>query len=66
MNSEMAVCETSVCETSVCETSVCEEVVGPDSSSGLYTSKFQVSPAHSTGNTLSLRSGCSSKHTSWY
>ncbi|KAK7130523.1 hypothetical protein R3I94_015861 [Phoxinus phoxinus] len=37
-----------VCETSVCETSVCEEVIGPDSSSGLYTSKFQVSPMHST------------------
>ncbi|XP_067280048.1 interferon regulatory factor 1b isoform X2 [Pseudorasbora parva] len=27
---------------------VCEEVVGPDSSTGLYTSKFQVSPMHST------------------
>ncbi|XP_067231627.1 interferon regulatory factor 1b isoform X3 [Chanodichthys erythropterus] len=26
----------------------CEEVVGPDSSSGLYTSRFQVSPMHST------------------
>ncbi|CAM4673321.1 unnamed protein product [Leuciscus chuanchicus] len=48
MNSEMAVCETSECETSVCETSMCEEVTGPDSSSGLYTSKFQVSPMHST------------------
>ncbi|XP_077093788.1 interferon regulatory factor 1b isoform X2 [Siphateles boraxobius] len=48
MDTDIPMCETSVCEASVCETSVCEEVIGPDSSSGFYTSKFQLSPMRST------------------